>query len=139
MRKYISILLFVIMLTSCSEDNARKSETSQFLGKWKLIEQLVDPGDGSGTFQPVNGNKTLEFLSNGNVVSNYELCNFMGPEGSANFTLPYVANQDYILPNGCGFAEGFNISYSINGENLILNFPCIEGCAQKFERVIQAN
>jgi hypothetical protein len=100
---------------------------------------LIDPGDGSGTFQPVTNDKRLEFLSNGNVVSNYELCSFSSSEGNTYFTLPYDADENYILTNECGFPLNNNINYSLDGENLILSFNCIEGCAQKFEKVVESN
>ena len=53
------ILFFAIgaSLQACTEE-----ETDDLRNKWKLIEVLADPGDGSGTFQPVESDKTISFL-----------------------------------------------------------------------------
>ena len=37
------------------------------LGTWRLIEVRADPGDGSGTFQPVISSKTVTFETNGTM------------------------------------------------------------------------
>ncbi|WP_333599390.1 hypothetical protein [Flavobacterium sp.] len=135
MKRLLKHLFLCLILFSCSDnDDHSKSETTAYLGKWKLTQELIDPGDGSGIFVDVTGNRTLEFLSNGNIVSNYSLCE-MGPETTTTFTTPYLADEDQISTASCGFPEGVTISYHLDGENLILSFPCIEGCAQKFERV----
>ncbi|HNP34058.1 MAG TPA: hypothetical protein PKN96_12265 [Flavobacterium sp.] len=132
MKKYILILGITTFLVSCSSENIRPSETSEFLGKWKLTEVLIDPGDGSGTYQPVTGNRIIEFLTNGNISSNYSLCPFY--TGTATqFTTPYYADQNYILPKAC-FGEGSNIGYQRDNDNLILSYPCYEGCLYKFIR-----
>ena len=130
MKKYI-LLLLVGFLFSCSEDGGRESETAEFLGRWKLTEVLIDPGDGTGTFQPVSGNNTLEFLRNGTISSNYSFCPFYS--GTATqFSTAYSADDNTILMNDC-FSEGMNIAYEIDGDNLILNYPCYEACAYKLE------
>ncbi len=126
-------MFLCLIIFSCSDDNGRESETSEFLGKWKLVESLIDPGDGSGTFEPIVGDYNIEFLSNGNVVSNYSLCT-MNPTSGDRFTAPYFADDNHIIPNNC-FPDGYNITYQIEGENLILHYPCIEACAHKFIRI----
>lgn len=137
MKQLIKYLFLSLIIFSCSEDNSRESETSEFLGKWKLTQTLFDPGDGSGVYVDVdsNDNREIEFLSNGNVISNYALC-FENPDQPLidNFSAPYFADDDYILPNDC-FPEGYNIEYRLQGENLILSYPCIEGCLYKFVRI----
>lgn len=128
-------MLLCLIIFSCSDDDGRKPETSEFLGKWKLTQTLFDPGDGSGVYTDVasDDNREIEFLSNGNVVSNYSLCT-SNPTSGNSFTAPYFEDNDYIVPNDC-FPDGYNITYQIEGDNLILHYPCIEACAYKFTRI----
>jgi hypothetical protein len=132
MKQLINLLFLCLIFFSCSEDNERESETAEFLGEWKLTEVLIDPGDGSGTFQSVVGNSTLEFLTHGKIRSNYSLCPMY--EGTATqFITPYLAADNKIIPKNC-FLEGYDIVYELQDENLILSYPCYEGCLYKFVR-----
>ncbi|WP_185956498.1 hypothetical protein [Changchengzhania lutea] len=51
-----TVLLFVVVLmfVSCSNDDSNPKKDVSLIGSWKLIEQLTDPGDGSGVFTSVN-------------------------------------------------------------------------------------
>ncbi|WP_395062722.1 hypothetical protein [Flavobacterium sp.] len=130
MKKTISVLSVLFLFICCSKDKENKSsETAEFIGRWKLTQVLSDPGDGSGVYQNVTENKTIEFLTNGTVVANYSLCS----DGNV-LTAPYFADENYILPNNC-FAAGLNIHYQLEGNNLILYYPCIEACSYKFEKL----
>ncbi|WP_445453826.1 hypothetical protein [Flavobacterium sp. 25HG05S-40] len=133
MKKIISFFLLAIVLISCSKDNNRESETSEFLGKWKMTEVLFDPGDGSGTYQPVTENKIIEFLSNGSVTSNYSFCNVVTP-ADGNYSAPYFASENQISLEDC-FDSQYTIEYQLQGDNLILYYPCIEACSYKFVRM----
>jgi hypothetical protein len=54
----IASFLFVIF-GSCEKDD---QNPVQLIGKWKLVEQLVDPGDGSGVFESLPVTKRFLFL-----------------------------------------------------------------------------
>ena len=128
------ISLFVVLLfISCSKsDENTKSESAEILGKWKLIQVLIDPGDLSGVYENGTDNRIINFLTNGTIASNFSLCSMTYTNGSQVIT-PYFADENYILPNEC-FADGFHVSYFLENENLILSAPCIEPCLFKFER-----
>ena len=64
------LILLAMFLLNCSSDDSKPSGETALIGKWKLIEQLADPGDGSGTFQPIESDIVIEFFSNGNVEVN---------------------------------------------------------------------
>lgn len=119
-------ILIVTYFSSCKKD-----ENTTVVNKWKLIEQYSDPGDGSGDFNPVESNKTIEFFDNGTVVSNGSLCN-MSYDADGQSTATY--NDSTIIPQNCDF-EDYSIAYEIQGNNLILYFLCIEGCAQKYQKI----
>lgn len=142
MKKLILITISIILI-SCSSDEGKPSGETELLGKWKLIEQYLDPGDGSGDFQPINSNRTIEFFSNGTVEINGELC-FMSSEvgdketGTYMITSSNEADTTYdgeIIPNTCSSRSAkVYFDLPLNG-NLILWYLCIEGCGQKFKKV----
>ncbi|MGV3695635.1 hypothetical protein [Flavobacterium sp.] len=135
MKRYVVYSVLALFVAACSSSTDRESETSEFLGKWKLTHMLMDPGDGSGTYEPVAGEYTLEFLTNGSIRTNYPLCNLNVQAGADDFTFPYIASENRIPSTACDYPEEYSINYHIDGGNLILSFPCIEGCLEKFERI----
>ena len=74
MKKFISLLMTLSILVSCSDDENNPAENPELISKWKHIETLIDPGDGSGTFQPVESDLTMEFYSDSTVTTNEPLC-----------------------------------------------------------------
>lgn len=133
MKKTIGLLALIFLLLSCSDDTTRPTESAEFLGKWGLSEILMDPGDGSGTFRPVDTFSSIEFLPNGKITSNYSLCpSYTGSE--TYFATTYNAGDNTISLKDCDM-ENYTISYSISEGNLILSYPCIEACEYKFERL----
>ncbi|VAV83948.1 hypothetical protein MNBD_BACTEROID02-1393, partial [hydrothermal vent metagenome] len=75
MKKNI-LLILIIFLISCSNNERLKLDTEEvnILGRWKLIEELNDPGDGSGVFVSVNSEMVVEFLEKGILSSNVNFC-----------------------------------------------------------------
>ncbi|PLX11021.1 MAG: hypothetical protein C0598_09180 [Marinilabiliales bacterium] len=124
---YILIIIFLVSVYS----SCKKDENSNVLSKWKLIEQYSDPGDGSGDFNPVESDRTIEFMDNGIAVSNGSLCNMTL---DANGTYSAIYNDSLIVTNDCDM-ENFTLHYQINSNVLIIWFPCIEGCAQKYAKI----
>ena len=138
------IVIVVLILLNCSSDDRKPPiENEDLLGKWRIIEQLMDPGDGSGTFQPVISDRTFEFFSNGTVTVNEVMC-FMSGEPSEMSSGTYeirggtnvdVQFEGTISPNNCDFEEmriGFNLS--LDG-HLILWYLCFESCGEKYEKI----
>ncbi|WP_299443826.1 hypothetical protein [uncultured Aquimarina sp.] len=131
MKKYVFLFLIPFLcIFSCNSDDDTISNPD-LLGTWKLIEQLVDPGDGSGTFQPVTSDLELTFLAAGVLqVSNGTLCSLaIGTEG--NSTESYSIDENTISVNCDNLTA---VSFEIKEGRLFLYFPCIEGCAQKYQK-----
>lgn len=136
-------MIFALLLVNCSsEENKPSIENETLIGKWKVIEALSDPGDGSGTFQPVNYNRTIEFFSDETVTASGTLC-FMNSESnpsSGTFKLISTDETDInhdgeIKPNDCNLGVNklyFNLS---SNNELIIWYFCIEGCAEKFKKI----
>ena len=138
------IIFLVMTLFNCSTNTTAETEEDQkVVGKWKIIEQLADPGDGSGTFSPIESERTIEFFSDGTVRINGVLC-FMSSEVRDQETGSYMLNTDSnsdfqfdgeIIPNVCSSRSArVYFDLPVSGQ-LILWYPCIEGCAQKFVRM----
>ncbi len=126
------ILLFstlVVVFASCKKE----SEDPELVHSWKLIEILADPGDGSGTFQPVSSDKTISFFEDGTVTSNGILCQ-MSSESGTGSAGTYSETELSITPDNCGVAA-FEMNYEFDGVNLIINYPCFEPCREKYEPV----
>ncbi len=137
MKKAI-LLLSTLVFVSCNSDNDDISNNGnlELLGKWKLVEQLVDPGDGSGVFVPITSNRQIEFFSNSTVTVNGVLCYMSSEVGSESSGIysklqdnPY--NDGQIIPKNCDYSET-KLNYKIENSFLIIWYQCIEGCAQKF-------
>jgi len=132
MKKYM-FLFFIPLLCvfSCNNDDDTTVDPD-LLGTWKLIEQLVDPGDGSGTFQSVTSDMELTFLAAGALqVSNGTLCS-LAIDTEGNSTESYSIDENTISVNCDSITS---ISFEIKEGSLFLYFPCIEGCAQKYQKV----
>ena len=101
MKKTILLpLCLSVLLISCSGSNIDKGTKNKLTGKWKLVEALADPGDGSGTFQPVESEKTIEFRNDGTlIVSNGFLC--PGASQSVPATGTYSVREATISPQNC--------------------------------------
>lgn len=140
MRKFFMVSLFILGL-SCSDDDTFFDQEKDLLGTWRLVEQYVDPGDGSGDFQPVNSDKRVTFTANSTYSANGSLC-FIDTDSNEEVSGTYEINEEnlaefssenYLIPEDCNF-EGAKVFIHFDGSDLILSYLCIEGCAQKYRK-----
>lgn len=138
----LTFFITAICFSCISDDGIPKYET-QIVGKWRMIEQLIDPGDGSGTFQPIISDRTFEFLSNGTVKLNGNMCfigNTVNPESFGTYEFiddprADVQFEGTIYPDDCEFSEA-TISFNLTLDGrLVIWYFCIEGCAEKYEKI----
>ena len=124
-------LVLVGLVINCSGDS--EDVDPALIGRWKLKAVLLDPGDGSGTFQSVDSDKFIEFLSNDEVSSNGNLCN--GGASSDDPSSGVYALPDSILQiDGCT-QDVFLTRFRIENGKLILSYPCIEPCEEKYDKL----
>lgn len=105
--------LIALLLFACADcDNTSLTDIPELAGSWLLVEQYADPGDGSGDFEDVDSDKTLQFLADGIFRSNGSLCNMdqtTGPKTSGKYlvndTLTEFSLENYLLPEGCDFKD----------------------------------
>lgn len=135
-------MFFLIgFLVSCSDNNETiYTEKTDLQGEWLLVEQYADPGDGSGGFEKVSSEKTIQFFSDGSYVAEGSLCTMSiegGSETSGTYTvineLSTYSSNNYVVPNNCDF-EDYKVFLHFEGSSLILSYLCIEGCAQKYSK-----
>lgn len=131
MKNVFLLLAMIGLLSSCAKNELKTGEVSvdqpidlSTAGKYKLIETLLDPGDGSGIFQPITSNKIIELHSNGTITSNGELCQTMmgNMPTSGTFSL---ADGTITTANCTG------LTFEIVLGRLIIDYPCIEPCRAK--------
>ena len=120
-----TLIVGVFLTTSCSKENVTEKD---LINSWHLIEVLNDPGDGSGTFQKVESNAIIEFYDDNTVKYSKSFCMSGNDVGIAT----YSSIENKIYPD-CDFS--FPLSYKIEDNRLIIYYPCIEGCAEKFELI----
>lgn len=130
MKKSILLLLLLSLLISCNKNDQELAPAS-LIGTWKLTEMLEDPGDGSGTFKPVNSNKKIAFINNNQVTSNGILCD-MSINSDTFTTGSYLEATKTINPSDC---QSLTINYEVDANSLILSYRCIEGCKAKYIKV----
>lgn len=127
MYRILSLFLVITAVAGCNSNDV------ELVSKWRLIEQLTDPGDGSGTFQPVVSSKVVEFWDDQTITSNGSICSMSATTNSAS-SGTYNESDMQIEVNGCT-TQAFPLTYEMEDGNLILNYPCIEPCREKYEPV----
>ena len=114
-----------------------RTPDNNLTGKWRLIEQLMDIGDGRGTFTKVESDHLVEFLNDGTFKSSESLCLADG-QADAGTTGTVDFEKSVLVPRECQQGESpsrFELAYDFQQSNLIINLFCIEPCALKFEKV----
>lgn len=134
MKKGFMSLALIIFLFSCNTDDDNNSSDTELIGTWKLTENYADPGDGSGDFEIVDSDKTIEFFTDGSITSNGSLCN-MSIEATTPSSGTYTNTESVIYSTDCDFILDFNVSFSLNDAILTISYPCIEPCISKYEKV----
>ena len=132
MKTQIKMLLIITLFIFISCDNDENSNP-ELISSWKLIENLVDPGGGSGTFQTVESAKVINFYNDGTITSNGSLCDMsINSDNSTSGT--YSSSELTFSSSDCTNTE-LEYSYEINGSFLIINYPCFEPCRSKYSLI----
>jgi hypothetical protein len=118
------LLLFTILLPACRKTHQTAGNTASLPGTWTLVETLMDPGDGSGTWKPAQSPLVLLFTNDGQIQGNafpqarqYAVLN--------DTTIKFVyTDGTFIIYN-----------YTVSGSSLLLSGGgCIEACGLKFSK-----
>jgi hypothetical protein len=135
MKIYYSIFitfLFVSMF-SCKDKDIHV-ENRGLLGKWKMVEFLYDPGDGSGKFQKASEGESsiVEFKANGDFKETKGLL-----YSSINpYTKYKILDSGRIELSGAPDSSVYPAiiwTYKdLKSKSVTLGFSCYEACLGKF-------
>jgi hypothetical protein len=131
MKKIITACISLFLLLSCTSSTEEVAMHQNEVGTWRLIEVLTDPGDGSGTFQPVVSSKTVTFVANGTINCFGNLCD-LSATSSTQTTGTYSISNRSIMTTNCNQLQ---LTYEIRANILIINYPFIETCKAKYVKV----
>jgi hypothetical protein len=131
MKKVFVVLFSFVVIMACNKSDDNKNP--DLIGKWKLIEVLADPGDGSGTFQRVTSEKIMEFHTDGNVTSNGSICD-MSIESDTPRSGTYSLSDSTINSPDCQNLP-LKIRFRKEGSVLIIYYPCYEACMTKYTKL----
>ena len=128
--------VLLVALYSCKKEKTCNCSgaSNGIVGEWRLVEVLFDPGDGSGTFQSVASNKEIKFCDNGTFESNGNMCT-MSSEADSTTYGTYDTSAETFAPDNCMMMPPMAYFYSVDGDTLLLRYPCIEPCQQKYVRI----
>ncbi len=119
--------VLVIGLFGCEEEKEVIEEADS---TWQLEAILADPGDGSGTFQTVESDKTVSFYADGTLTSNGSLC-IMGVDTDTTFNATYNS-ADLTIETDCWSDLPIQMNYNISNDTLLIHYPCFEACIERY-------
>lgn len=127
MKKVALTLLILIIVISC-----KKNSNDELVGTWELIEIFSDPGDGSGSYNSVESDKTITFKNNGKLISNGSLCE-VSKVSDGKTTGRYSEANSTFTSSDC-LDPDYEYTFVRDGNILIITYPCIEGCGAKYQK-----
>lgn len=129
-KSILGLLLFTSIIACSKKEETPNGTTPQLQSSWIMKAYYMDPGDGSGSFTPVNSSKYIKFYTNGTLSSNGDLCSM--DSSAANPTSgTFSAADSTFVSSGCAVST-WSIQYSIDGDTLDVYYPCIEACVARY-------
>lgn len=126
MKPFLLAIAVILLLSSCDKNNKTTANAS-LPGVWKEYEYLIDPGNGSGTWQPKAGfiiqiNKDFTYITNSDNT-------FWGRSG----TLADVTENSFSIKPPYA---NYRVTYQYQFKEGVLEvwYMCIEGCGSRFKK-----
>lgn len=137
MKKGIFLLTITsFCISACSDDSCMPP--TGIVDNWQLTEVFMDPGDGSGTFQPTDQVLVIAFNADGTINATDGVCSLLGSGSESDALGTYNQELSEIYISNCGdFSGEETLKYELEGNTLIVNRLCRERCAQRFERIME--
>ena len=133
MKKSFLLCIIIGVLSSCEEDeNPINSSEPELVSQWELVEVYADPGSGQGSFEPVNSDKTISLFDNGTLISNGDICS-MATEANSQTSGIYTLADSTFNSQDCN--NNHNYQFKLNGDTMVIYYPCIEPCQAKYKKV----
>ncbi|WP_186754117.1 lipocalin-like domain-containing protein [Echinicola salinicaeni] len=132
MKKLFVAFVFIGLISSCNDDDRDMNAETSIVGTWKLSEIYNDPGDGSGTFEEIDGEKMVTFHADGTFTSNGIMCsNYVTTETPSSGT--YSMADSTFMTSACDEPTN-KYKFEISGKTLSIYYPCIEGCGSRYSK-----
>jgi hypothetical protein len=125
------MVISLLMLSACSKDRLDPLDQNSLYGSWKLIEVLLDPGDGSGQFVPSDTGEQLILERDQTYLSNWEPCN-PGAGAGETFRGTFTVPEPGSFVISCESAQVSSVTGSLQNGFLIISYGCTEPCLYKF-------
>ncbi len=126
-------LFIVTILSGCSKEDTSPARNKGLVGKWKLVEALYDPGDGSGKYQGVSeaASSVVEFRGDGSFK---EVKGVIYSSINPFNQYKILDDKRVELSMKDGSKPDPTIWYysDVTDTTLTLGFGCIEQCSGKF-------
>jgi hypothetical protein len=132
MKTVFTLMAALAVIVACSNDDDVATENASVLGRWKLTAMLADPGDGSGTFSPASG-REIQFNADGTYVANSDSFCYFSSEFSLLTTVGNYNDTGIICNSNSGGT--YDLLYTVEGNEMIITYPCFEPCRARYERV----
>ena len=133
----ILLLTLVLGLAGCEKDTILA--TSNIVGEWKLAEVKEGSGIIVGqpvVFEPVQSDKKIVFSTDGTFSANGDMCFFSSTGVGTENTGSFYESLQTIEPDNCqSAAASSGITYILDGDTLIIYYPCIEECEHKYYKL----
>lgn len=141
MRRILAITLLAKVFTSCKEDPNPCAGfgfecAATVESHWELIEIYSDPGNGSGSFNEVESERTITIFQNGDFISKGSLY-ILDVTNTQIHTgeIEYTSSDNKLVVSDCSWHDVTKLPFSIDGDEMIVDFSCYEGCKHKYKRV----
>ncbi len=124
MKKLINYAVFIFFIIACDE---KENSNIQIYGSWLLKASYADPGDGSGKYMNVSATppQIISFSNDGKIATK-DLNGF-------NYQSYLLRNDSMIIFKSTN--NEVSMRFSIVGDLLTINPPCIEGCGYRFQKL----
>ncbi|THD65675.1 hypothetical protein E7Z59_13865 [Robertkochia marina] len=134
LKQALFFLLLLPVISGCSDNDDDTS--AGLVGTWRLEAVYYDPGDGSGDFASVESNKIIEFLADGTLISNGDLCT-LSEEAGQETRASYNEELSELYVPGCQgeLAVMTTLPFVLEGNRLEIYYQCIEGCGHRYKKV----
>lgn len=126
---FILLIVTGLLFVTCKKDSHTANVT--LTGKWKLTESLLDPGDGSGKWQPVPSSAVSVYVQfdNDGKLEGTAFPGYVSYVVKDSVTLTFTS-KDNVLQN---------YRYSIKIDTIVMSpdgpIRCYEACGAKYVKV----
>ncbi|WP_343524183.1 hypothetical protein [Pedobacter sp.] len=131
MKKILLLILAAagLLYISCKKTGHEQDGPGEVYGKWKNIEAMQDPGDGSGRYKKVTGEAKYLVLSK----SADNAGKFEGDALPDLFSFRILDSVKMEVSSNT-YKTPLIYYYKVSAKSLQLNPPCFEGCGYRFVR-----